>query len=197
MNSEAGSSDLPILLAMHSGKGRVFCTTMGHDLGAMQEPAFIATLARGTEWAATGKVTLPAEIALHPRSADAVRGIVITGGHDHETSFYTLFGDYKDLAGMPVSTSAAAFKNDLRAKYDVVIMYDFSRDLDETGKKNLRAFVESSKGVVVLHHALLNYQDWPWWWKEAVGGSYRLKTEGNVPSSTVKDSQQFFVTPQR
>ena len=33
-------------------------------------------------------------------------------------------------------------------------MYDFSRELDETGKKNLRDFVESGKGVVVLHHAL-------------------------------------------
>ena len=126
-----------------------------------------------------------------------MRGLLITGGHDHETSFYTLFDGYKDLAGMPVSTSAAAFKNDLRNKYDVLIMYDFSRDLDETGKKNLREFVESGKGVVVLHHALLNYQEWPWWYKEVVGGSYRLKTEGSVLSSTVKDNQQFFVTPQR
>ena len=125
-----------------------------------------------------------------------MRGLVITGGHDHETSFYTLFDGYKDLAGMPVTTSATAFKSDLRGKYDVVIMYDFSRDLDETGKKNLRDFVESGKGIVVLHHALLNYQEWPWWYKEVVGGSYRLKNEGNVPSSTVKDNQQFFVTPQ-
>ena len=74
-------------------------------------------------------------------------------------------------------------------------MYDFSRDLDETGKKNLRDFVESGKGIVVLHHALLNYQKWPWWYEEVVGGSYRLKREGDVPSSTVKDDQQIFVTP--
>jgi type 1 glutamine amidotransferase len=187
----------PILFALLHGNGRVFCTAMGHDLAAMQEQAFIATLARGTEWAATGEVTLPAEFGQARPRGDAVRGLVITGGHDHETSFYTLFDGYKDLAGMPVSTSAAAFKNDLRKKYDVLIMYDFSRDLDETGKKNLRDFVESGKGVVVLHHALLNYQEWPWWYKEVVGGSYRLKTEGNVPSSTVKDNQQFFVTPQR
>ena len=60
--------------------------------------------------------------------------------------FYSLFDGYDDLARMPVATSTTAFQSDLRGKYDVVIMYDFTRDLDETGKKNLRDFVESGKG---------------------------------------------------
>ncbi len=197
VNPDASSNDQPILLALRHGNGRVFCTAIGHDLAAMREPAFIATFARGTEWAATGMVTLPADLGLPRPAAGAVRGLVITGGHEHETSFYSLFDGYKDLAGMPVAASSEAFKKDLRGKYDVLIMYDFSRDLDATGKQNLRDFVESGKGVVILHHALLNYQEWPWWYKEVVGGSYRLKTEGDVRSSTVKDNQQFFVTPQR
>ncbi len=70
-------------------------------------------------------------------------------------------------------------------------MYDFSRDLDETGKKNLRDFVESGKGVVVLHHALLNYQKWPWWYEDVVGGSYRLQrreTFRRRPSRTASRS---------
>ena len=125
-----------------------------------------------------------------------VRALLITGGHDHETSFYSLFDGYKDLGRLPVSSSATAFQSDLRGKYDVLIMYDFSRDLDETGKKNLRDFVESGKGIVVLHHALLNYQKWPWWYEEVVGGSYRLQTEGDNPSSSVKDDQQIFVAPE-
>ncbi len=74
-------------------------------------------------------------------------------------------------------------------------MYDFSRDLDEKGKKNLRDFVESGKGVVVLHHALLNYQKWDWWYQDTVGGSYRLQKEGDRLSSTVKNDQQISVTP--
>jgi len=32
---------------------------MGHDVNAMCCVGFITTLARGTEWAVTGKVTLP------------------------------------------------------------------------------------------------------------------------------------------
>ena len=101
----------------------------------------------------------------------------------------------KTCARVPVADSTTAFQNDLRGKYDVVVMYDFSRDLDEKGKKNLRDFVESGKGIVVLHHALLNYQKWNWWYQDVVGGSYRLSREGDIPSSTVKNDQDIFVTP--
>jgi type 1 glutamine amidotransferase len=187
----------PVLFAHGHGKGRIFGTTLGHDLAAMHQPEFIATFLRGVEWAATGDVTLPVDIGMPRPARDAVRGLVITGGHDHLTSFYTLFEGYKDLARMPVASSKEAFQSDLRRKYDVLIMYDFSRDLDETGKKNLRDFVESGKGVVVLHHALLNYQDWPWWFEEVVGGRYRLKRDGDSPSSSVKDGQLIAVTSAR
>jgi type 1 glutamine amidotransferase len=143
----------------------------------------------------TGSLTPPANLKVIQPRADAVRGLLITGGHDHETSFYTLFHGYEDLGRVPVSSSAMAFQNDLRGKYDVLIMYDFSRDLTEIGKKNLRAFVESGKGIVVLHHALLNYQTWPWWYEDVVGGSYRLRREGDIPSSTVKLGEKIFVAP--
>jgi type 1 glutamine amidotransferase len=49
--------DEPILMALSYGKGRVFHTAMGHDVSAMSCVGFIVTLQRGTEWAATGKVT--------------------------------------------------------------------------------------------------------------------------------------------
>jgi type 1 glutamine amidotransferase len=144
----------------------------------------------------TGSLKPPADPkAVQPR-ADTLRALLITGGHDHETSFYTLFQGFEDLARLPVTTSTLAFQNDIRGKYDVLIMYDFSRDLTETGKKNLRDFVASGKGIVVLHHALLNYQTWPWWYEDVVGGSYRLRREGDIPSSTVKNDQKIFVAPE-
>ena len=46
-------------MTIRYGKGRVFHTTMGHDLTAMRCIGFITLLQRGTEWAATGKVTQP------------------------------------------------------------------------------------------------------------------------------------------
>ncbi len=193
--TSGGGKDAPVLLVSSFGDGRVYCSGLGSDMAAMQEKEFIATFARGTEWAATGTVTLAADAGRARPNADAVRALLITGGHDHETAFYTLFDGYKDLDWMPVAASTTAFQNDLRKKYDVVIMYDFSRDLDEKGKKNLRDFVESGKGIVVLHHALLNYQKWNWWYQDVVGGSYRLAREGDIPSSTVKNDQDIFVTP--
>jgi type 1 glutamine amidotransferase len=51
------SKDEPILMVINYGKGRVFHTVMGHDLAALNCVGFIVTYQRGTEWAATGKVT--------------------------------------------------------------------------------------------------------------------------------------------
>jgi type 1 glutamine amidotransferase len=49
--------DEPILMALTYGKGRIFHTVLGHDLAALNSVGFIVTYQRGTEWAATGKVT--------------------------------------------------------------------------------------------------------------------------------------------
>jgi type 1 glutamine amidotransferase len=47
----------PILLTLNYGMGRIFHTTMGHDIPALSCVGFIVTFQRGTEWAATGNVT--------------------------------------------------------------------------------------------------------------------------------------------
>ena len=135
---------------------------------------------------------LPPGPAASRLALGAIRALLITGGHDHEAAFYSLFDDIRRV---PVDTAANAFKKDLRGKYDVLIMYDFTRDLGEPGRKNLRDFVEAGGGVVVLHHALLNYQTWTWWSEEVVGGRYRLRREGGDPSSSVTNDQQIDATP--
>lgn len=49
----------PMIFTITYGKGRVFHTPMGHAEYSMDCVGFITTLQRGTEWAATGKVTVP------------------------------------------------------------------------------------------------------------------------------------------
>ncbi len=55
-NSGSGH-DEPMLIVVSYGKGRIFHTVMGHDVNALSCVGFITTFQRGTEWAASGKVT--------------------------------------------------------------------------------------------------------------------------------------------
>jgi type 1 glutamine amidotransferase len=50
----------PVAWTTTYGRGRVFTTVLGHDVPAIQTPAFTTLFTRGAEWAATGAVTLPA-----------------------------------------------------------------------------------------------------------------------------------------
>jgi type 1 glutamine amidotransferase len=60
-HSETGNNgtghDEPMLMVLHYGQGRIFHTTLGHDVAALSCVGFMTTFQRGTEWAATGKVT--------------------------------------------------------------------------------------------------------------------------------------------
>jgi type 1 glutamine amidotransferase len=47
----------PILFTMRYGKGRIFHTVLGHNIEQLRCVGFIVTFLRGTEWAATGRVT--------------------------------------------------------------------------------------------------------------------------------------------
>ena len=49
----------PALMALDFGKGRIFHSILGHDDYSFACVGFITTFTRGTEWAATGKVTIP------------------------------------------------------------------------------------------------------------------------------------------
>jgi type 1 glutamine amidotransferase len=55
--NKGSGHDEPQLMTIAYGRGRVFHTTLGHDVNAMSSVDFVVTLQRGTEWAATGAVT--------------------------------------------------------------------------------------------------------------------------------------------
>ena len=49
----------PMIVVTQFGKGRVFYNAMGHNAAAMRGVGFQTLMLRGTQWAATGKVTIP------------------------------------------------------------------------------------------------------------------------------------------
>ncbi|HUV70885.1 MAG TPA: ThuA domain-containing protein [Terracidiphilus sp.] len=57
LKNKGTGHDEPMLMVLHYGKGRIFHTVMGHDVAALSGVGFMTTFQRGTEWAATGKVT--------------------------------------------------------------------------------------------------------------------------------------------
>ena len=134
-----GTGKVELMLTVNQyGRGRVFYTALGHDLGAMSEPGFMNTFVRGTEWAATGKVTLPPDAAVAKPSQPPLRLLVVTGGHDYETSFYTLFEGQDEITWTHAVSNVEAFRRDIRGRFDVLVLYDSSRTLDEAGRANLR-----------------------------------------------------------
>lgn len=51
--------DEPMIMTLEYGRGRVFHTTLGHGDYSMRCAGFVTVVQRGTEWAATGRVTIP------------------------------------------------------------------------------------------------------------------------------------------
>jgi len=55
-NKGTGNEE-PAFMVLSFGKGRIFSSTVGHDVLALSSVDAVVTFQRGTEWAATGKVT--------------------------------------------------------------------------------------------------------------------------------------------
>ncbi|MDX2151625.1 MAG: ThuA domain-containing protein [Bryobacteraceae bacterium] len=98
----------------------------------------------------------------------------VTGGHDYEPSFYKLLDGHPEFKVL-VRPHPDAFPDDMRKSVDVLLLYDSVQTVPEKQKQNLVNFLEAGKGVVILHHALVDFADWEWWWKEVMGGLYDLK----------------------
>lgn len=66
---EKGIQNQAVILVSEYGKGRIFHNALGHDAKAMRNTGFITLMLRGTEWAATGRITqkIPQEL----RSVDS------------------------------------------------------------------------------------------------------------------------------
>ena len=189
--------DEPMAWTVSFGKGRVFYTPLGHDISAMYNAGFVTLLARGAEWAATGDVTLPPKLPLDPEPKDPVKVLVATGGHGYETSFYGIFQNWPDIVWSHATSQAEAFRPDMENRWDVLVLYDMHNEIGELEKNSLRAFVEAGKGIVALHHSIVDYTSWPWWYEEVIGGKYFEKPEGGHPASSFKEGLPLIARPVR
>ncbi len=127
-------------------------------------------------------------------SGPALKVLLVTGGHDHDVSFYSVLDGHDDLDVL-VDPHPNAFRG--RVKAQVVVLYDMVPDLEPERRANLQAFVEGGGGVVALHHTLAGYTRWPWWSEEVVGGRYRHEPEDGHPASSYLHDVDLRVRPRR
>ena len=178
----------PILWAVPFGQGRVVHTTLGHDTASMYQSGFVTAFLRSVEWAATGAVALPAGLNAGPAiREDAARVLVVTGGHSYPVSFYTLFEGYEDIRWWHACSQAEAFIPKMKERYDVIVLHDMYERIGDTERANLQAFVDGGGGVVSIHHSIVDYTSWPWWYEEVTGGKFFTQPSGSHPKSEYKD----------
>ena len=103
-----------------------------------------------------------------------IRLAVVTGGHSFDfPNFHHLF---RRLAGMDATMQSmddfAALSQVTRDGYDGIVFYHMLKGTPlDTGQPShsgklllaLERLKETGQGLVVLHHALLAYEDWPAW----------------------------------
>ena len=187
--------DEPVIWTVPFSQGRVVHTIFGHDTASMYQSGFATLFCRSVEWAATGRVTLPPGIEPGPvLRDDAVRVLVVTGGHDYPPAFYTLFEGYDDVRWTHACSQAEAFSPSL-SQFDVIVLHDMYEQIGEKERGYLRDYVEKGGGVVSTHHAIVDYTSWPWWHEEVVGGKFFTQADGAHPKSDYKDDVDLVVRP--
>lgn len=112
-----------------------------------------------------------------PRSRKATVAVV-TGGHPFDVpGFHALFRSFPDAdCYIQHMEDYISDNGKVRDAYDVVLFYNMPRGVpseDAPGYegrigKVLQRLGETEQGVFLLHHAILAYQDWPFW-SEVVG----------------------------
>lgn len=105
--------------------------------------------------------------------------LVTVGGHAFRpATFYKLFEDNPEITHTIAveKTGADAYDRDDLLSYDVIVLYDFQRELTDAQRAKFLSLFDKGTGVVVLHHALLSYQNWPEY-ERIAGGKYLLDNE--------------------
>lgn len=154
------------------------------------------TLAAAAVWVLAGMLTGHAATQQSvwlpsPKNTDAVKALVVTGGHDHDADFYTVFADNRIRA--LVDPHPNALRGDIRKRADVLVLYDMVRQMTPQQEQHLREFAESGQGVVVLHHGICARVDWPWWYEELVGGRWLFEPANSMPVSTYQHDEEIDV----
>jgi hypothetical protein len=114
----------------------------------------------------------PAEATNQP-----IRAVVVTGGHGFDPkAFPKLFEGHADIVCefKPQTDDSEIFEDVSGWPYDVVVLYNMTQKISEKRQQNFLGLLGRGVGLVVLHHAVAAFQDWPEF-EKIIGTKYYLK----------------------
>ncbi len=121
-------------------------------------------------------LVLLASAAAHGLAQDAskLKVLVVTGGHGFEVEpFFKVFSENPDIEFTTAkhSKDADAYERGDFLDHDVIALYDMPKTITDAQKQQFMAIFDKGIGLVVLHHALVSFQDWPEY-EQIIGGRY-------------------------
>ncbi|MEI7729613.1 MAG: HEAT repeat domain-containing protein [Verrucomicrobiota bacterium] len=126
LDKKGSGADEIMAMVMDFGQGRCFNLVLGHNVTAMEAPGFQALLQRGTEWAATGKVTIRG--GPEPLSDEGLAALLKTVANYH-------FGDSRaPLAALAKQVDLAAENEDARGKIAAALARRLSGEASSEAK---------------------------------------------------------------
>lgn len=117
--------------------------------------------------------------------------LLVTGGHSFEREpFLQVFKDNDRIAFTHAEhkKDADAYDAPGFASHQVVVLYDMPKTITDSQKANFKKLFEKGVGVVVTHHALASFQQWPEY-EQLIGGRYAVPPKGQ-PQVTDKIGYQ-------
>jgi type 1 glutamine amidotransferase len=104
-----------------------------------------------------------------------IRIMVITGGHDYNTEKFT---EMLDNLGNNIQYQIAEFPGaydmflpENRSKYDVLVFYHMWQKITDKQAVAFADCIRQGKPLVVLHHSICAFDDWPEYFN-IIGGKY-------------------------
>lgn len=114
-------------------------------------------------------------VAADKPTAKKIKTLIITGGHGFEKEpFFQMFRDNPEITfdhAVQSMTSSDAYDRPDLYEFDVIVLYDMIQNISEQQKTRFKKLFDRGTGLVVLHHALVNYQNWPEF-ERIIGGTY-------------------------
>jgi type 1 glutamine amidotransferase len=100
-----------------------------------------------------------------------------TGGHTVPLTSFTIFTDDTfadiDTTVFPHPNSFCNLNGESgKPGPNVLVLYDYvTESYTDEDQRSIRKYLDSGKGLVVIHHALCDNQFLPWWRQEVTGGA--------------------------